>query len=109
MLHYGKVPLPCAEQSLPDQLMYSLGDDRPLYSTASVIEDYVLQYVAQMTQRAAQFRQDNQLGVEELALLAKRDPKKNIRVQELLRVPDEIKEARLLFPEADIARRNATE
>ena len=80
------------------RIMYGYGDDAdPLKETVNIVEDIVIEYISEMTQKAMEQGGEGHKGkvhVNDLLSLVRRHPRKYARATELLRVDREIKKAR---------------
>lgn len=76
--------------------MYGYGDDAdPLKETVDVVEEICIEYILEMTQKAAEIgAEEGKVHVNDLLALVRRHPRKYARATELLRVDREIKKAR---------------
>eukprot|EP00793_Prasinoderma_coloniale_P007124 PRCOL_00006976-RA len=78
------------------RIMYGYGDDAdPLKETVDVVEEICIEYILEMTQKAAEIgAEEGKVHVNDLLALVRRHPRKYARATELLRVDREIKKAR---------------
>jgi len=80
-------------------MMYGFGDVvNPLPESVDLMEDLVVEYITEMTQKAMQIAaKRGKLKTEDLLFLVRKDGKKYTRVVELLRMNEELKNARKAF------------
>ncbi|KAJ8589578.1 TFIID-18kDa-domain-containing protein [Rhizopogon salebrosus TDB-379] len=86
-------------------LMYGFGDDRnPANDTVSVMEEILVEFIADVCQTAGGPQRKTRLSIEDLRLALSRlpDAKKLARMEELLFMQEDIKRARAQFEESDI-------
>ncbi|TFK29963.1 TFIID-18kDa-domain-containing protein [Coprinopsis marcescibilis] len=86
-------------------LMYGFGDDRnPSNDTVNVMEEILIEYIADVCQVAGANSKRSRLSIEDLrkALSRPADAKKLARLEELLFMQEDIKRARGMFEESDI-------
>lgn len=83
-------------------MMYGFGDDlHPHPESISLLEDLVIQYITDMTLKAAEIGSNKQgrIVVNDILYLLRHDPRKYARVKELLSMNEELKRARKAFDE----------
>jgi transcription initiation factor TFIID subunit 13 len=80
-------------------MMYGFGDvEEPLDESADLVEDMLLEYLENFANRAMECAERRgSLKTEDLLYIIRHDEKKTARVNELLRINEEIKEARKNF------------
>lgn len=79
-------------------MMYGFGDDRnPYTETVELVEDLVLQYIAETTRKAMAVGKSGKITVEDVMYLVRKDPRKHARVKELLLMNEELKNSRKAF------------
>jgi transcription initiation factor TFIID subunit 13 len=86
-------------------LMYGFGDDRnPANDTVNVMEEILVEFIADVCQTAGGPQRKTRLSIEDLrrALSRLADAKKLARMEELLFMQEDIKRARAQFEESDI-------
>ncbi|KAG1827250.1 transcription initiation factor IID, 18kD subunit-domain-containing protein [Suillus subaureus] len=86
-------------------LMYGFGDDRnPANDTVNVMEEILVEFIADICQTAGGPQRKTRLSIEDLrrALSRLADAKKLARMEELLFMQEDIKRARAQFEESDI-------
>jgi len=85
-------------------MMFGLGDDQnPYTESVDLIEDLVIEYVAEMTQKAMEIGRSGRVQVEDILHLVRKDPRKYARVKDLLTMNEELKKARKAFDEVKYA------
>lgn len=85
-------------------LMYGFGDDRnPSNDTVAVMEEILIEYIADVCQVAGSGSKKSRISIEDLrrALSRPADAKKLARLEELLFMQEDIKRARAEFDESD--------
>ncbi|BDA43119.1 Transcription initiation factor TFIID subunit 13 [Coccomyxa sp. Obi] len=78
-------------------MMYGYGDaENPFSTTVDLLEDIVVDYVTIMAHTAMERAtgRDGKMQPEDVLFLVRKDPRKLARAQELLRMKDEIEQAR---------------
>ncbi|ELU10337.1 hypothetical protein CAPTEDRAFT_176701 [Capitella teleta] len=81
-------------------MMYGFGDDQnPFTESVDLLEDLVVDYITDMTQKAMQVGRPGRISVEDVIFLIRKDPKKYSRVKELLLMNEELRKARKAFDE----------
>lgn len=86
-------------------LMYGFGDDRnPSNDTVAVLEEILIEYIADVCQVAGGGSKKARLSIEDLrrALSRPADAKKLARLEELLFMQEDIKRARAQFEDDDM-------
>ncbi|XP_065057504.1 transcription initiation factor TFIID subunit 13-like [Rhopilema esculentum] len=79
-------------------MMYGFGDDEvPYTESVDLLEDMLIAFINEMTQKAMQIGKKGRVHVEDIVFLIRRDPKKYARVKELLTMNEELKKARKAF------------
>ncbi|KAL0480398.1 transcription initiation factor TFIID subunit 13 [Acrasis kona] len=80
-------------------MMYGFGDsENPLSETVDLMDDLVTEYITDMTCKAMRVaNKRGKLQTEDLVFLIRKDRKKFARVEELLRMNEEIKRARRML------------
>ena len=82
--------------------MHGFGDDaNPYMETVDLVEDLVLEFITEMTQRALEVGKSGKIHINDIVFLIRKDRKKYARVKDLLRMNEELKKARKDFAEAD--------
>lgn len=85
-------------------MMYGFGDDQnPYTESVDLLEDLVLEFITQMTQRAMEVGRSGRVQVEDVLYLVRKDKKKYARVHDLLNMNEELKKARKAFDEVKYA------
>lgn len=80
--------------------MYGFGDDlNPYTETVDMIEDLVLQFVADIASKALNFASTEKICVEDLLFILRKDRRKYCRLKELLEMNHELRRARKAFDE----------
>ncbi|KAG1667202.1 hypothetical protein FOA52_004198 [Chlamydomonas sp. UWO 241] len=86
-------------------MMFGFGDDmNPLDETVDLVEDIVLEYLTEVTLRAAAVSSDTlkpKMDEKDLLFIMRKDPAKFSRMKELLAMRQTLKEARQAF-EGDV-------
>lgn len=81
-------------------MMYGFGDDQnPYTESVDLLEDLVIQYIAEITYRSMEVGKQGRVTVEDILFLTRKDPRKYTRVKELLLMNEELKKARRAFDE----------
>ncbi len=84
-------------------MMHGFGDDpNPYTETVDLVEDLVLDFITETTRRAMEVGKSGKIHISDIVFLIRKDRKKYARVQDLLRMNEELKKARKDFTEADI-------
>lgn len=80
-------------------MMYGFGDDPdPLPETVDLVEDIVVEYIADMVHKSqAVALRRGKLSIEDILFCVRKDPRKFTRVRELLAMSEELKRARKQF------------
>lgn len=79
-------------------MMHGFGDDPvPYNETVDIMEDLVIEFIVEMTQRAMDVGKKGKIHVEDILYLIKKDPKKYARVRDLLQMNEELKQAKRIF------------
>lgn len=88
-------------------MLYGFGDvSNPLEQTIDVVEDIAIEYIHEIAQQALTVcGKKGKLTTDDFVKVSKKDPKKNARVEELLRMNEELKKAKKAF-ETDESRLN---
>ncbi|CAL8468884.1 g8425 [Coccomyxa elongata] len=84
-------------------MMYGYGDaENPFSATVDLVEDIVVDYVTTMAHTAMEHAtgRDGKVQPEDMLYLVRKDPRKFARATELLRMNDEIKQARKSLADA---------
>lgn len=82
-------------------MMYGFGDDQnPYTESVELLEDLVLEFIAQITLKAIEIGRPGKVQVEDIIFLIRKDARKYSRVKELLMMNEELKKARKAFDEA---------
>jgi transcription initiation factor TFIID subunit 13 len=84
-------------------MMYGFGDEpQTLSSTLDLMEEMVLEYIVEITQKAGELgRRRGKFRTEDLIFLVRKDPKRYARIEELLYMNEELKRARRAFDIGD--------
>lgn len=84
-------------------MLYAFGDvQNPRQDTADLLEEIVIQYIADLTSQAhSACKKRGKLRTEDLMFCVRKDKKKLSRMQELLYMNEELKKARKAFEAAD--------
>ena len=83
-------------------MMHGFGDDaNPYTETVDLVEDLVVQFITEMTVKAMEVGKSGKVHVNDIMFILRRDPKKYARVNDLLRMNEELKKARKAFDDAD--------
>lgn len=81
-------------------MMFGFGDDKnPYTETVDLLEDLVIEYIAETTHRAMEIGRTGRVQVEDIIFLVRKDPRKYSRVKDLLTMNEELKKARKAFDE----------
>ncbi|KAL7644387.1 UNVERIFIED_CONTAM: hypothetical protein RMT77_005217 [Armadillidium vulgare] len=85
-------------------MMYGFGDDQnPYTESVDLLEDLVLEFITQMTQKAMEVGRSGRVQVEDILYLVRKDKRKYARVHDLLNMNEELKKARKAFDEVKYA------
>ncbi|XP_045111541.1 transcription initiation factor TFIID subunit 13-like isoform X1 [Portunus trituberculatus] len=85
-------------------MMYGFGDDQnPYTESVDLLEDMVIEFITQMTQRAMEVGRSGRVQVEDVMYLVRKDKRKYARVHDLLNMNEELKKARKAFDEVKYA------
>ncbi|ETW85885.1 hypothetical protein HETIRDRAFT_44613 [Heterobasidion irregulare TC 32-1] len=90
--------------------MFSFGDDRnPANDTVNVMEEILVEYIADVCQTALSGTKKSRLSIEDIrrALSRPADAKKLARMEELLFMQEDIKRARAQFDASEINQTSA--
>ncbi len=84
-------------------MLYAFGDvQNPRQDSADLLEEMVIQYIADLTSQAYSVcKKRGKLRTEDLMFCVRKDRKKLSRMQELLYMNEELKKARKAFEAAD--------
>ncbi|XP_050293068.1 transcription initiation factor TFIID subunit 13 isoform X2 [Anthonomus grandis grandis] len=89
-------------------MMYGFGDDQnPYTESVDIIEDLVIEFITEMTQKAMEIGRTGRVSVEDIVFLVRKDPRKYARVKDLLTMNEELKRARKAFDEIKFAGKDA--
>lgn len=81
-------------------MMFGFGDDKnPYTETVDLLEDLVIEYIAETTHRAMEIGRTGRVQVEDIIFLVRKDQRKYARVKDLLTMNEELKKARKAFDE----------
>ncbi|CAG2180270.1 unnamed protein product, partial [Oppiella nova] len=81
-------------------MMYGFGDDHnPFTESVDMLEDLVIQFVADISLKAQEVGKNGKISVEDVLHCVKRDERKYSRVRDLLSMNEELKKARKAFDE----------
>ena len=81
-------------------MLYGYGDDpNPYTETVDFLEELVLHFITDMTQKAMDIGRPGRVQVEDIIFLVRKHPKMYARVKELLTMNEELKKARKAFDE----------
>jgi len=85
-------------------MMFGFGDDQnPYTESVDLLEDLVIHYITEMTSAAMDVGKTGRVTAEDIMHLTRNDPKKFVRVNELLSMNEELKKARKAFDEVKYA------
>ncbi|XP_050293067.1 transcription initiation factor TFIID subunit 13 isoform X1 [Anthonomus grandis grandis] len=91
-------------------MMYGFGDDQnPYTESVDIIEDLVIEFITEMTQKAMEIGRTGRVSVEDIVFLVRKDPRKYARVKDLLTMNEELKRARKAFDEIKFAGKSLEE
>lgn len=78
--------------------LYGYGDDpNPYTETVEFLDDLVLEFITDMTQKAMEIGRSGRVQVEDIIFLVRKQPKMYARVRDLLTMNEELKKARKAF------------
>ncbi|KAI8990323.1 transcription initiation factor IID, 18kD subunit-domain-containing protein [Pilobolus umbonatus] len=85
-------------------LMYGFGDvPAPAADSIAVMDDLVIDYIADMCQKASRVAENRgKVRVEDFKFVLRKDAKKLARVEELLYMSEDIRRAKQLFDEKEL-------
>jgi len=85
-------------------MMYGFGDDQnPYTESVDFIEDLVIEFISEITQKAMEVGRAGRVQVEDVMHMVRKDPRKYARVKDLLSMNEELKKARKAFDEVKYA------
>ncbi|XP_053208676.1 transcription initiation factor TFIID subunit 13-like [Panonychus citri] len=85
-------------------MMYGFGDDQnPYTESVDLLEDLVIQYIAEVTHKAMELGRSGKVAVEDIMFLMRKDKRKYSRIKDLLFMNEELKKARKAFDEVKYA------
>jgi len=80
--------------------LYGYGDDpNPYTETVEFLDDLVLEFITDMTQKGMEIGRSGRVQVEDIIFLVRKQPKMYARVRDLLTMNEELKKARKAFDE----------
>lgn len=81
-------------------MMYGFGDDQnPYTESVDLLEDLVIQFLADIALRAMDIGRSGRISVEDVVHIVRHDHRKYARVKDLLTMNEELKRARKAFDE----------
>ena len=81
-------------------MLYGFGDDKnPYTETVEFLEDLVMEFITDMTQKCMDIGRPGRVQVEDIIFLVRKHPRMYARVRELLTMNEELKKARKAFDE----------
>ena len=81
-------------------MMRGFGDDPNPYSeTVDLIEELVIRFITEMTQKAMDVGKSGRVQVNDIIFIIRKDPKKYSRVKDLLMMKEQIDKAKKAFTE----------
>lgn len=85
-------------------MMYGFGDDPNPYSeTIDLVEELVVQFVMEMTQKAMEVGKSGRVHVNDIIFIIRKDKKKYARVKDLLTMKEQIDKAKKAFDDTEAA------
>lgn len=73
-------------------MMYGFGDDQnPYTESLDILEDFVIEFITEMTHKAMLIGRQGQVQVEDIVFLIPKDPRKFARVKDLLTMNEKLK------------------
>lgn len=79
-------------------MMHGFGDDPvPYNETVTLLDDMVVSFITEMTQKAMEVGKKGKIHVEDILYITRKDPKKYARIKELLQMNEELKQAKKYF------------
>ncbi|CAD5121838.1 DgyrCDS10307 [Dimorphilus gyrociliatus] len=85
-------------------MLYGFGDDKnPYAESVDLMEDLVIDFITEMTQRALEAGRQGRISVEDIVYVVRKDVKKYSRVKELMMMSEELRKARKAFDEIKFA------
>ena len=83
-------------------MLHGFGDDpNPYKETVDLVEDLIVQFVQEMTLKAASVGVKGRVRLEDIVFLIRKQQKKYDRVKDLLTMNEELRKARSAFKEDD--------
>lgn len=80
--------------------LFGYGDDpNPYTETVEFLDDLVLEFITDMTQKAMEIGRSGRVQVEDIIFLVRKQPRMYARVRDLLTMNEELKKARKAFDE----------
>lgn len=81
-------------------MMRGFGDDpNPYAETVDLIEELVIRFITEMTQKAMEVGKSGRVQVNDIIFIIRKDPKKYARVKDLLMMKEQIDKAKKAFAE----------
>ncbi len=81
-------------------MMRGFGDDpNPYDETVDLIEEMVIRFITEMTQRAMEVGKSGRVQVNDIVFIIRKDRKKYARVRDLLMMKEQIDKAKKAFTE----------
>ena len=81
-------------------MMRGFGDDpNPHSETVDLIEELVIRFITEMTQKAMEVGKSGRVQVNDIIFIIRKDQKKYSRVKELLTMKEQIDKAKKAFTE----------
>jgi transcription initiation factor TFIID subunit 13 len=75
--------------------LYGFGDDpNPYTETINLVEDLVIQFIADTTSKALAVGKPGKISLEDVTYVIRKDKRKAVRARQLIYLDDEIKKAR---------------
>jgi transcription initiation factor TFIID subunit 13 len=80
--------------------LFGYGDDpNPYTETVEFLDDLVLEFISDMTQKGMEIGRSGRVQVEDIIFLVRKHPRMYARVRDLLTMNEELKKARKAFDE----------
>ena len=80
--------------------LFGYGDDpNPYTETVEFLDDLVLEFITDMTQKSMEIGRSGRVQVEDIIFLVRKQPRMYARVRDLLTMNEELKKARKAFDE----------
>ena len=79
------------------QMMYGAGEETPYAESIKLLNDLAIDYMTEMSCKAMTIGKVGQIDVQDFLYLTRKDPIKHGRIQSLIEVNEDLKNARRAF------------